>query len=332
MRTMKKSSSFLTGFLAMLVAAGLLSSAGTAQAALVYSANFASGTISSWNTSNPGAGVTTILSGIAGPIGVATDSLGNIYVSSTADGGSIRKYTQGGSFLTSLTTGSTTFALAFDASDNLYYNVASANTTYKTTTSLATPSFFASGIGPTDMFIDASGNVSVMNVNGANGANYPFVNTYNPSGGFLPPPNVSLTNLGYRNPMDNSHGVTRDAAGNYYVSNRRNSRNGNFYISKWNSSGGLVNGTYINTGYDAYGMLVDGSTLFVANHAGAAIAYYDLTSGAYQGQFSVGASPTYMNFATTAPAAVPEPGTWAAAALLAGGAGFMRWRKRKQVS
>jgi len=32
---MKKTSSFLTGFLAMLVAAGLLSSAGTAQAAIV---------------------------------------------------------------------------------------------------------------------------------------------------------------------------------------------------------------------------------------------------------------------------------------------------------
>jgi len=32
------------------------------------------------------------------------------------------------------------------------------------------------------------------------------------------------------------------------------------------------------------------------------------------------------------PAAVPEPGTWAAAALLVGGAGLMRWRKRKQVS
>lgn len=29
---------------------------------------------------------------------------------------------------------------------------------------------------------------------------------------------------------------------------------------------------------------------------------------------------------------IPEPGTWAAAALLAGGAAFMRWRKRKQVS
>ena len=31
-------------------------------------------------------------------------------------------------------------------------------------------------------------------------------------------------------------------------------------------------------------------------------------------------------------APVPEPGTWAAAALLVGGAGFMRWRKRAKVS
>ena len=33
-----------------------------------------------------------------------------------------------------------------------------------------------------------------------------------------------------------------------------------------------------------------------------------------------------------APVLVPEPGTWAAAALLAGGAGFMRWRKRAKVA
>jgi hypothetical protein len=32
------------------------------------------------------------------------------------------------------------------------------------------------------------------------------------------------------------------------------------------------------------------------------------------------------------PTAVPEPGTWAAAALLIGGAGFVRWRKRAKVS
>jgi hypothetical protein len=33
-----------------------------------------------------------------------------------------------------------------------------------------------------------------------------------------------------------------------------------------------------------------------------------------------------------APEPIPEPGTWAAAALLVGGAAFMRWRKRAQVS
>ena len=37
-------------------------------------------------------------------------------------------------------------------------------------------------------------------------------------------------------------------------------------------------------------------------------------------------------YAAQAPAAVPEPGTWAAAALLAGGAAFARWRKRAKVS
>jgi len=35
----------------------------------------------------------------------------------------------------------------------------------------------------------------------------------------------------------------------------------------------------------------------------------------------------YLN--VSAPSAVPEPGTWAAAALLVGGAAFARWRKRK---
>lgn len=34
---------------------------------------------------------------------------------------------------------------------------------------------------------------------------------------------------------------------------------------------------------------------------------------------------------TAGPAAVPEPGTWAAAALLVGGATFMRWRKRAKA-
>ena len=39
-----------------------------------------------------------------------------------------------------------------------------------------------------------------------------------------------------------------------------------------------------------------------------------------------------INFSTQSAAPVPEPGTWAAAALLASGAAFMRWRKRAKAA
>jgi len=49
---------------------------------------------------------------------------------------------------------------------------------------------------------------------------------------------------------------------------------------------------------------------------------YEILSGAYE------TDPGVAILAGQG-AAVPEPGTWAAAALLAGGATFMRWRKRR---
>ncbi len=55
-------------------------------------------------------------------------------------------------------------------------------------------------------------------------------------------------------------------------------------------------------------------------------AYDSVNSGAtWNGPYS---QNLYMKV-TAASAAVPEPGTWAAAALLAGGAAFVRWRKHK---
>ncbi|MFM8810545.1 MAG: PEP-CTERM sorting domain-containing protein, partial [Chthoniobacterales bacterium] len=71
--------------------------------------------------------------------------------------------------------------------------------------------------------------------------------------------------------------------------------------------------------------------------------YFNLNTGAINGTegfanelgggtFSLAQSGNDLNLiftAATGPAAVPEPGTWAAAALLVGAAGFMRWRKRK---
>jgi hypothetical protein len=54
---------------------------------------------------------------------------------------------------------------------------------------------------------------------------------------------------------------------------------------------------------------------------------FQIFSGAYE------STPNVAILAGAGPsAAVPEPGTWAAAALLAGGAAFMRWRKRAKVA
>lgn len=63
----------------------------------------------------------------------------------------------------------------------------------------------------------------------------------------------------------------------------------------------------------------------------------DLTSPAYDtGDSGAGwngpfAQNLYMKVTATS-TAIPEPGTWAAASLLVGGAALMRWRKRKKVS
>ena len=42
----------------------------------------------------------------------------------------------------------------------------------------------------------------------------------------------------------------------------------------------------------------------------------------------LGADNASLYLTYTGGSAVPEPGTWAAAALLAGAAGFVRWRRR----
>jgi hypothetical protein len=73
--------------------------------------------------------------------------------------------------------------------------------------------------------------------------------------------------------------------------------------------------------------------------------YFNLNTGAINGTggfanglgggtFSLAQSGNDLNLVFTAAggAAVPEPGTWAAAALLAGAAAFMRWRKRAKVA
>ena len=56
---------------------------------------------------------------------------------------------------------------------------------------------------------------------------------------------------------------------------------------------------------------------------------FQILSGAYESTPNVA---ILAGAGGPGPAAVPEPGTWAAAALLVGGAAFMRWRKRAKVA
>ena len=57
-----------------------------------------------------------------------------------------------------------------------------------------------------------------------------------------------------------------------------------------------------------------------------------LNGGSFSIAQSIDGKDLNLVFTSAGGAPVPEPGTWAAAALLVGGAAFMRWRKRKQVA
>ncbi len=93
--------------------------------------------------------------------------------------------------------------------------------------------------------------------------------------------------------------------------------------------------TYITTAPTSLGFrLRNQATEYNGNDFAVDSIYFGLTTEASsypaKGILSAGdiANPTFVEPVST----VPEPGTWAAAALLAGGAGFMRWRKRAKVA
>jgi hypothetical protein len=103
--------------------------------------------------------------------------------------------------------------------------------------------------------------------------------------------------------------------------------------------------TVSENGFSLTGWVNLNTTLTTVDLAGALVSF-DLPGGdvindgadlsvlvryASANEFNVLTSTTGPIFQAQASTAVPEPGTWAAAALLAGGAAFIRWRKRKSA-
>jgi hypothetical protein len=93
-------------------------------------------------------------------------------------------------------------------------------------------------------------------------------------------------------------------------------------------------------GEDPFGYLLEGNYTQLSDNGGAmdqsGSASFSVLAGQTFGFRVVTADdlwgPAQSTISSFEVAAVPEPGTWAAAALLAGGAGFMRWRKRAKVA
>ncbi len=137
------------------------------------------------------------------------------------------------------------------------------------------------------------------------------------------------------NPGSGTRGVAVSAAGDIYTA-------GDFGIQKTTSGGSTSSVVASGSMGFPYGLAFDSSgNLFTASYTDNAIFAYD-SLGAPLYSFSTGGGssnrPRYVAFDTEGSGfnqvsqAVPEPGTWAAAALLVGGAAFMRWRKRAKVS
>ena len=88
--------------------------------------------------------------------------------------------------------------------------------------------------------------------------------------------------------------------------------------------------------FDRFGYLLGGSFTQLSDNFGASsqsgTASFSVVAGQTFGFRIFSTDDTFGRAQSTISsfevAAVPEPGTWAAAALLAGGAAFMRWRKR----
>jgi hypothetical protein len=93
----------------------------------------------------------------------------------------------------------------------------------------------------------------------------------------------------------------------------------------WDPFGYLLGGTFTQLTDNGGGQSQSGSASFSVL-AGQTFGFRVVTIDGIYGP----AQSTISSF--EAPAAIPEPGTWAAAALLAGGAAFMRWRKRAKVA
>ena len=291
---------------------------GSAEAVLVYNPNFYSHSISRWNSEGPSYSQTTFLSGVSLPIGVAVAPSGNVYVSQY--GGAISKYTSAGALLSSISLGYMPYNIRFDTNGILYVVDHDNSVIRRYDNNLSPLSNWVTTSGkPTSIQFSPEGFVLVTNAGTSDS-----VQKFSTNG-------TLLQTIGNSSQFNEPHDAITDASGNILVGSRQTQR-----IVKYDSAGTLINNNFIS-GFDPYGMLISGSTLFVADHTGPGkIRRYDVSSGNYLGDFAVGDYPTFIsvnpNDIAPSSSAVPEPGQVAASLLLLSGIGGYVYLKRRKAA
>jgi sugar lactone lactonase YvrE len=202
--------------------------------------------------------------------------------------------------------------LAFDSTGNLY----AANFGDSTISKFNSSGAYVSNITTTLRFpfglaIDTSGNLYAANSDDST------ISKFNSSGAYLS--NIT-TNLS--TPL----GLAFDSSGNLYAAN-----NGNNTISKFNSSGAYVSsGSIGSTNLSGpYGLAFDSTgNLYAANNGNSTISKFN-SSGTFLTSWSTGATPRFLAFK---PVTVPEPSTYALAAIATGVMAYLARRRKARTA
>ncbi len=244
---------------------------------------------------------TIFASGLGNPLGIAVDSLGDVFVSNTS---SIFKITPDGTKST-FAAGMVSYGMTFRSDGTLFVAGVSSGSIYEYTPA-GVQSTFATGLSlPFDVAFDSHGNLFEMDYNGG-GSNSRVIKIT--SGG------VKST---FATGLVDAQGIAVDANDNVYVSEPAGT------IVKYTPSGSSstfgTGGGFYGMGFDSSGNLAvtDGGNIDKFAPNGTKSVFATGISGAYKMAFSSSSS-------------VPEPGAIAlgAGVLSIGSLAFVRRRRR----
>jgi DNA-binding beta-propeller fold protein YncE len=243
------------------------------------------------------------------PRGLAFDTSGNLYAGNWTNPGTISKFNSSGVYQSNITSNlSYVAALAFDSSGNLYAVNRGGNTISKFNSSGNYLSNITTNMNVPYGLAIYSGNLYVANAGDST------ISKFDSSGVYIS--NIT-TNLG------SPYGLAFDSSGNLYAAN--NSSN---TISKFDSSGAYVNiGSIGSTNLSGpSGLAFDSSgNLYASNGTSKTISKFD-SSGTFLTSWSTGtATPQLLAFK---PVTVPEPSTYALAAIATGVMAYLARRRK----